>query len=308
MKNLLSIDSVSKKFGSHTALNNISLNIPEGCIYGLLGPNGAGKTTLIRIINQISLPDSGKVFFNNQELNTSHIKQIGYLPEERGLYPKMKIGEQAIYLAQLKGMDRKMARLELKKWFEKFEISDWWNKKLTELSKGMAQKVQFIVTVLHKPKLLIFDEPFSGFDPINANLIKDEILQLNKEGATVIFSTHRMESVEELCEYITLINKSNKILDGNLDEIKKDFKTNTFEVAVNATDAKSLENKLKLEYETFAPTFRTIGDNLRMNIKLKSEQNSSKLVNLLNKNSRLIHFKEVIPNVNEIFINSVQND
>ena len=308
MKNLLSIDSVSKKFGSHTALNNISLNIPEGCIYGLLGPNGAGKTTLIRIINQISLPDSGKVFFNDQELNSSHIKQIGYLPEERGLYPKMKIGEQAIYLAQLKGMDRKMARLELKKWFDKFEISDWWNKKVTELSKGMAQKVQFIVTVLHKPKLLIFDEPFSGFDPINANLIKDEILQLNKEGATVIFSTHRMESVEELCEYITLINKSNKILDGNLDEIKKDFKTNTFEVAVNATDAKSLENKLKLEYETFAPTFRTIGDNLRMNIRLVSRQNSDKLINLLNSNSRLIHFKEVIPNVNEIFINSVKND
>lgn len=308
MKNLLSIDSVSKKFGSHTALNNISLNIPEGCIYGLLGPNGAGKTTLIRIINQISLPDSGKVFFNDQELNASHIKQIGYLPEERGLYPKMKIGEQAIYLAQLKGMDRKMARLELKKWFDKFEISDWWNKKVTELSKGMAQKVQFIVTVLHKPKLLIFDEPFSGFDPINANLIKDEILQLNKEGATVIFSTHRMESVEELCEYITLINKSNKILDGNLDEIKKDFKTNTFEVAVNAPDAKSLENKLKLEYETFAPTFRTIGDNLRMNIRLVSGQNSDKLINLLNSNSRLIHFKEVIPSVNEIFINSVKND
>ena len=308
MKNLLSIDSVSKKFGSHTALNNISLNIPEGCIYGLLGPNGAGKTTLIRIINQILLPDSGKVFFNDRELNQSHIKQIGYLPEERGLYPKMKIGEQAIYLAQLKGMDRKIAKAELKKWFEKFEISDWWNKKVTELSKGMAQKVQFIVTVLHKPKLLIFDEPFSGFDPINANLIKDEILQLNKEGATVIFSTHRMESVEELCEYITLINKSNKILDGNLDEIKKEFKTNTFEVAVSAPNPKSLENKLKLEYEIFAPTFRTIGENLRMNIKLKSEQNSSKLINLLNKNSRLIHFKEVIPNVNEIFINSVQND
>ena len=201
-----------------------------------------------------------------------------------------------------------MARLELKKWFEMFEISDWWNKKVTELSKGMAQKVQFIVTVLHKPKLLIFDEPFSGFDPINANLIKDEILELNKEGATVIFSTHRMESVEEFCEYITLINKSNKILDGNLDEIKKDFKTNTFEVAVSAPDARNLENTLKLEYEIFAPTFRTIGDNLRMNIKLKSEQNSSKLINLLNKNSRLIHFKEVIPNVNEIFINSVQSN
>ena len=308
MKNLLNIDSVSKNFGSFTALNDVSISIPEGCIYGLLGPNGAGKTTLIRIINQISLPDSGKVFFNDQQLDASHIRQIGYLPEERGLYPKMKIGDQAIYLAQLKGMDRKMARLELKKWFEKFEISDWWNKKVTELSKGMAQKVQFIVTVLHKPKLLIFDEPFSGFDPINANLIKDEILKLNKEGATVIFSTHRMESVEELCENIALINKSNKILDGNLDEIKKDFKTNTFEVAVSAPDAKSLESKLKSEYETFASTFRTIGDNLRMNIKLASDQNSDKLINLLNSNSRLIHFKEVIPNVNEIFINSVQND
>ena len=308
MKNLLFIDSVSKNFGPHTALNNVSINIPEGCIYGLLGPNGAGKTTLIRIINQISVPDSGKVFFNDQELNLNHIKQIGYLPEERGLYPKMKIGEQAIYLAQLKGMDRNTARHELKKWFEKFEISDWWNKKVTELSKGMAQKVQFIVTVLHKPKLLIFDEPFSGFDPINANLIKDEILKLNKEGATVIFSTHRMESVEELCENIALINKSNKILDGNLDEIKKNFKTNTFEVAVNTPDAKDLQNKLKLEYETSAPTFRTIGDNLRMNVKLASGQSSVKLVNFLNKNSRLIHFKEVIPNVNEIFIESVQND
>jgi len=308
MKNLLFIDSVSKNFGPHTALNNVSINIPEGCIYGLLGPNGAGKTTLIRIINQISVPDSGKVFFNDQELNLNHIKQIGYLPEERGLYPKMKIGEQAIYLAQLKGMDRNTARHELKKWFEKFDISDWWNKKVTELSKGMAQKVQFIVTVLHKPKLLIFDEPFSGFDPINANLIKDEILKLNKEGATVIFSTHRMESVEELCENIALINKSNKILDGNLDEIKKNFKTNTFEVAVNTPDAKDLQNKLKLEYETSAPTFRTIGDNLRMNIKLASGQSSVKLVNFLNKNSRLIHFKEVIPNVNEIFIESVQND
>ncbi len=308
MKNLLFIDSVSKNFGPHTALNNVSINIPEGCIYGLLGPNGAGKTTLIRIINQISVPDSGKVFFNDQELNLDHIKQIGYLPEERGLYPKMKIGEQAIYLAQLKGMDRNTARHELKKWFEKFDISDWWNKKVTELSKGMAQKVQFIVTVLHKPKLLIFDEPFSGFDPINANLIKDEILKLNKEGATVIFSTHRMESVEELCENIALINKSNKILDGNLDEIKKNFKTNTFEVAVNTPDAKDLQNKLKLEYETSAPTFKTIGDNLRMNVKLASGQSSVKLVNFLNKNSRLIHFKEVIPNVNEIFIESVQND
>ena len=222
MNNLLEIHSVSKQFGNFRALNNVSISIPEASIFGLLGPNGAGKTTLIRIINQITAPDSGSVMFNNEPLNINHIKDIGYLPEERGLYPKMKIGEQAIYLAQLKGMDKNSAKTELKKWFDKFEISDWWNKKVTELSKGMAQKVQFIVTVLHKPKLLIFDEPFSGFDPINANLIKDEILQLNKDGATVIFSTHRMESVEELCEYIALINKSNKILDGKLDEIKKD--------------------------------------------------------------------------------------
>ena len=230
MKNLLSIDSVSKNFGSFTALNSVSINIPEGCIYGLLGPNGAGKTTLIRIINQISLPDTGKVFFNNQELNASHIRQIGYLPEERGLYPKMKIGEQAIYLAQLKGMDRKMARLELKKWFDKFEITSWWNKKVEELSKGMAQKIQFIITILHEPKLLIFDEPFSGFDPINAALIRNEILKLKMKGTSIIFSTHRMESVEELCDHIALIDKSKKILDGPIQQIKENFKQQIYAI------------------------------------------------------------------------------
>jgi len=308
MNNLLSVDSVSKHFGQFTALNNVSINIPEGSIFGLLGPNGAGKTTLIRIINQITAPDTGKILFNNSALNINHIKEIGYLPEERGLYPKMKIGEQAIYLAQLKGMDRQKAKLELKKWFEKFEISDWWNKKVTELSKGMAQKVQFIVTVLHKPKLLIFDEPFSGFDPINANLIKDEILQLNKDGATVIFSTHRMESVEELCEYIALINKSNKILDGKLDDIKRNFRTNTFEIAVSANEVQTLKKQLELKYDILEPTFRTIGDNLKMNVKLKSNQNSDDLIKLLNKCSKIIHFKEVIPSANEIFINSVEND
>jgi len=308
MNNLLSIDSVSKHFGQFTALNNVSINIPEGSIFGLLGPNGAGKTTLIRIINQITAPDTGKILFNNSVLNINHIKEIGYLPEERGLYPKMKIGEQAIYLAQLKGMDRQKAKLELKKWFEKFEISDWWNKKVTELSKGMAQKVQFIVTVLHKPKLLIFDEPFSGFDPINANLIKDEILQLNKDGATVIFSTHRMESVEELCEYIALINKSNKILDGKLDDIKRNFRTNTFEIAVSANEVQTLKKQLELKYDILEPTFRTIGDNLKMNVKLKSNQNSDDLIKLLNECSKIIHFKEVIPTANEIFINSVEND
>ena len=308
MKNLLSIDSVSKTFGEYTALNDVSINIPKGSIFGLLGPNGAGKTTLIRIINQITAPDSGRVLFSDTPLNISHIKEIGYLPEERGLYPKMKIGEQAIYLAQLKGMNKQSARAELRKWFEKFEISDWWNKKVTDLSKGMAQKVQFIVTILHKPQLLIFDEPFSGFDPINANLIKDEILQLNKSGATIIFATHRMESVEELCDYIALINKSNKILDGKLDDIRSDFKTNTFEVAVNSSHPQVLKEELELKYKILAPNFRTIGDNLRMNIKLDVNQSSDRLINFLNKNSRLVHFKEVIPSVNDIFINSVNSN
>ena len=308
MNNILTIDSVSKHYGNFTALNDVSIKIPKGSIFGLLGPNGAGKTTLIRIINQITRPDSGRVLFNDIELNPDNIKDIGYLPEERGLYPKMKIGEQAIYLAQLKGMDRSTAKSELTKWFEKFEITDWWNKKVTELSKGMAQKVQFIVTVLHKPKLLIFDEPFSGFDPINANLIKDEILNLRKQGATVIFSTHRMESVEELCEDIALINKSNKILDGNLDDIKAKFKSNTFEVAVNSTNPKLLKTQLNSVYHTSDPTFKTLGDNLRLNISLKSNQKPDELLKILNDNARVIHYKEVIPSASEIFINSVEND
>ena len=308
MNNILTIDSVSKHYGNFTALNDVSINIPEGSIFGLLGPNGAGKTTLIRIINQITQPDSGKVFFNKSELKPSHIKNIGYLPEERGLYPKMKIGEQAIYLAQLKGLDRSVAKSELNRWFEKFEISDWWDKKVTELSKGMAQKVQFIVTVLHKPKLLIFDEPFSGFDPINANLIKDEILELRKQGATVIFSTHRMESVEELCEDIALINKSNKILDGKLDNIKAKFKSNTFEIAVNTSNVHHLKNQLDTLYNTSTPTFKTLGDNLRLNINLKPTQKSNELLKLLNDNGEVIHFKEVIPSASEIFINSVKNN
>lgn len=308
MNNILTIDSVYKHYGNFTALNDVSINIPEGSIFGLLGPNGAGKTTLIRIINQITQPDSGKVFFNNSELKPSHIKNIGYLPEERGLYPKMKIGEQAIYLAQLKGLDRSVAKSELNRWFEKFEISDWWDKKVTELSKGMAQKVQFIVTVLHKPKLLIFDEPFSGFDPINANLIKDEILELRKQGATVIFSTHRMESVEELCEDIALINKSNKILDGKLDNIKAKFKSNTFEIAVNTSNVDHLKKQLNTLYNTSTPTFKTLGDNLRLNINLKPTQKSNELLKLLNDNGEVIHFKEVIPSASEIFINSVKNN
>ena len=308
MNNILSIDSVSKHYGNFTALNNVSVNIREGSIFGLLGPNGAGKTTLIRVINQITYPDSGKVLFNNSPLELKHIRDIGYLPEERGLYPKMKIGEQALYLAQLKGLDSSTAKSELNKWFEKFQINDWWDKKVTELSKGMAQKIQFIVTVLHKPKLLIFDEPFSGFDPINANLIKDEILKLRDNGATIIFSTHRMESVEELCEDIALINKSHKILDGKLDDIKRRFKSNTFEVGVDSTNPDLLNKELESRYELTRPSFRTIGDNLKLNVKLKDNQNSEDLLKLLNQNSRVIHFKEVIPSANDIFINSIEND
>ena len=308
MNNLLSIDSVSKHYGDFTALNKVSLNIKEGSIFGLLGPNGAGKTTLIRIINQITQPDEGKVLFNNEPLNIKHIKDIGYLPEERGLYPKMTIGDQVVYLAQLKGLDRDTAKSELRKWFDKFKIEDWWNKKVTELSKGMAQKVQFIVTVLHKPKLLIFDEPFSGFDPINANLIKDEILDLREKGATIIFSTHRMESVEELCEDIALINKSNKILDGNLYDIKTKFKSNIYEVGVNASNPDSLNKELESIFETTKPSFKTIGENLKLNVKLNDKQNSDELLKILNQSGKVIHFKEVIPSANEIFINSVKNN
>ena len=308
MNNILSIDSVSKHYGNFTALNNVSVNIREGSIFGLLGPNGAGKTTLIRVINQITYPDSGKVLFNNSPLELKHIRDIGYLPEERGLYPKMKIGDQALYLAQLKGLDSSTAKSELNKWFEKFQINDWWDKKVTELSKGMAQKIQFIVTVLHKPKLLIFDEPFSGFDPINANLIKDEILNLRDNGATIIFSTHRMESVEELCEDIALINKSNKILDGKLDDIKRKFKSNIYEVGVNSSNPDLLNKKLESNYDISRPSFKAIGDNLKLNVKLKNNQNSEDLLKLISQDSKVIHFKEVIPSANEIFINSVEND
>jgi len=308
MENLLVVDSVSKTFANHKALNNVSINIPKESIFGLLGPNGAGKTTLIRIINQITMPDSGKLLLDNQALKPIHIKDIGYLPEERGLYPKMKVGEQALYLAQLKGMTKSDAKKELKYWFEKFEIGEWWGKKVVELSKGMAQKVQFIVTVLHRPKLLIFDEPFSGFDPINANLIKDEILNLRNEGSTVIFSTHRMESVEELCDYIALINKSNKILDGKLDEIKREYQTNTFEVGLITNRKSEIEKEIKNNFQTSKPTFKGLGDNLRLNILLKESQTSDELLNFLVKKAKIQHFKEVIPSANDIFIKSVKEN
>src|SRR5690554_4986580 len=232
MKKLLEVNNVSKHYGEYKALNDVSITVKKGSIFGLLGPNGAGKTTLIRIINQITMPDKGTVILDGEKLKPHHIQYIGYLPEERGLYKTMKVGEQALYLAQLKGLSKNQAKERLKYWFDRLDIGDWWDKKIQELSKGMAQKIQFVVTVLHDPKLLIFDEPFSGFDPINANLIKDEILKLRDDGATIIFSTHRMESVEEMCDHIALINKSNKILDGRLVDIKREFKNNVFEIGL----------------------------------------------------------------------------
>lgn len=308
MNNLLEAHSVSKSFGEHTALNNVSIAVPKGSIFGLLGPNGAGKTTLIRIINQITMPDTGHVLLDGEPLKNGHIKDIGYLPEERGLYKSMKVGEQALYLAQLKGMPKAEAKKKLHEWFERLEIGDWWNKKIQELSKGMAQKIQFVVTVLHEPKLLIFDEPFSGFDPINADIIKDEILRLKNEGATVIFSTHRMESVEELCDHIALIHKSNKILDGNLIDIKKQYKTNTFEVGLNTDNPEQVRKNLAERFIVSPAEFRTLGNELKLNIKLAQKGSSNELLSYLTSKGEVSHFVELIPSVNDIFIKTVKSN
>ena len=283
MDNLLEIKNVVKKYGNFTALNNVSLQIPKGSVFGLLGPNGAGKTSLIRIINQITLPDAGEIILDGEKLQPKHIEHIGYLPEERGLYKSMKVGEQALYLAQLKGLSKAEAKKRLMYWFEKFDITAWWNKKIEELSKGMAQKVQFIVTVLHQPKLLIFDEPFSGFDPINAKLIAKEILQLRDEGATIIFSTHRMESVEEMCDYIALIDKSNKILEGKLSDIKREFSTNTFEVGLETENPAEVESELKDLFLVNKGNFEMLHEGLKLNVTLNKESNSNDLLYFLAK-------------------------
>lgn len=307
MSNLLEVNQVSKNFGNFKALNNVSISVPQGSIFGLLGPNGAGKTTLIRIINQITMPDTGTVHLDGKLLNSLHIKDIGYLPEERGLYKTMKVGEQALYLAQLKGLTKTEAKERLKYWFDRLEISDWWNKKIQELSKGMAQKVQFVVTVLHQPKLLIFDEPFSGFDPINANLIKDEILRLREEGATVIFSTHRMESVEELCDDIALIHKSNKILDGKLIDVKRQYKINTFEVGIHSNNNDELKNQISERFDVKLAHFKTLNNDLKLSIKLNEGDKPNDLLSYLTTKGEVSHFVELIPSVNDIFIQSVKN-
>ncbi len=306
MNNILVTNEVTKQFGNHIALKNVSLEIPKNSIYGLLGPNGAGKTTLIRIINQITYPDKGSVYFDGVPLKPRHISQIGYLPEERGLYKSMKVGEQALYLAQLKGLSKADAKQKLKYWFEKLEIGDWWNKKVQELSKGMAQKIQFVVTVLHEPKLLIFDEPFSGFDPINANLIKEQILNLKNNGTSIIFSTHRMESVEELCEYIALIHQSEKILDGKLSEIKKAYKNNIFKIGLETADPDLLLNEMKDNFQVLTQVYDPIGKQLDIKVQLPSNT-SREVLEFLSSKANINGFVETIPSANDIFIKTVQD-
>ena len=293
-------ENITKRFATHLALDDVSISLRENSIFGLLGPNGAGKTTLIRMITQITAPDSGNLFFHGRKLIPADTEKIGYLPEERGLYKKMEVGEQALYLAQLKGLSRKDALAKLKYWFEKFEIESWWKKKVEELSKGMAQKVQFIVTILHEPELLILDEPFSGFDPINTNIIKEEILRLKKNGTTIIFSTHNMGSVEELCDDIALINQSQKILDGSVSEIRSAYKNNIWEVAYHATN----DNALQLP-EGFDLLANEEEDGKKVARVKIGNHNSNELLSALIPHVSIVSFKEEIHAMNDIFIQKV---
>lgn len=299
---LFEANNIVKRYAGHTALDGVSIAVPEQSIFGLLGPNGAGKTTLIRIINQIIGPDEGELFFDGRNMQPTDIYRIGYLPEERGLYKKMKVGEQAIYLAQLKGLSRSEAIRELKIWFKKFEIDSWWNKKVEELSKGMQQKIQFIVTIIHKPKLLIFDEPFSGFDPINVQLLKQEILNLKNQGASIIFSTHNMASVEEICDHICLINQSKTILEGEVNTIKNKFKTNTYEV-----EWLGQMELMKANLPGFLNILANSNSNGSNKTKFQLEQGMkpNDLMKFLMANFDVLGLKEILPSMDEIFIQSV---
>ncbi len=307
MSYLLEANGIVKDYTGHKALDDVTVHVPEGSVYGLLGPNGAGKTTLIRIINHITAPDAGEVIFDGRPLTADDVKHIGYLPEERGLYKKMKVGEQAIFFARLKGLDKRDAEKRLKEWFERMEIGNWWNKKVEELSKGMAQKVQFIITVLHRPKLLIFDEPFSGFDPINANILKREILRLRDGGSTVIFSTHNMSSVEELCDHITLINRSRNILTGNVEELRRSFGGNRFRLRY--------EGELSSLAEAIKPVVSYIGEDEEENrgqgesviVELNDAATRRDLVDIANRATDLVGFEPVMPSINNIFINAARN-
>jgi ABC-2 type transport system ATP-binding protein len=297
---LFEAKNVTKQYGEHLALDNVSISVPEQCIYGLLGPNGAGKTTLIRIINQITGPDSGELFLNGKKLIPSDVQLIGYLPEERGLYKKMKVGEQALYFAQLKGLAKPEAMKRLKYWFKKLDIIDWWGKKVEELSKGMAQKVQFVTTVLHEPKLLIFDEPFTGFDPLNTKIIKNEILFLRERGATIIFSTHNMESVEELCDNITLIDKAKTILEGGVNEIRSKWAANEYDLV--------FEGDVKINGNGHYNILKQQNENNRSVIRLKttSDINTNDILQTVMREGRIISFNPAMPSMNEIFIRVVE--
>jgi ABC-2 type transport system ATP-binding protein len=306
MSTILEVNNVVKKYGDYVALNSVSLTVPKGSIYGLLGPNGAGKTSLIRIINQITMPDCGEIILDGEKLAPKHIAHIGYLPEERGLYKSMKVGEQCLYLAQMKGLSKAEAKAQLEYWFERLEIQGWWNKKIEELSKGMAQKVQFVVCVLHKPKLLIFDEPFSGFDPVNANVIKDEILELQKQGATIIFSTHRMESVEELCDHIALIHKSNKLIEGSLDEVKRKYRTNSFEVGILSDNVEGLMYDITQKFKVGQTNFKSLNNEIKLEVQLGKAM-PNELLHILTQRGQVTHFMEKIPSVNDIFIQAVSD-
>lgn len=304
---ILKVENVSKRYTNHQALDNVSLSVPEGTVYGLLGPNGAGKTTLIRIINHITAPDSGTVEFMGHPLVADDVKQIGYLPEERGLYKKMKVGEQAIFFARLKGLSRAEAVAQLKVWFEKFGISDWWNRKVEELSKGMAQKVQFIVTVLHRPKLLIFDEPFSGFDPINAELLKNEILELRRQGATVIFSTHNMESVETLCDNITLIDRSHNILSGNVNEIRNDLGRGRYRIRFEgeSDDLRTALGDRLTEIDFTRDVNSPVIDAV---MRIAPDVPRREAIALANDAVDIVSFDRALPSMNEIFIQTVKSN
>ena len=306
MSNIITAEHITKRFSAHTALDDVSIEIPRGSVYGLLGPNGAGKTTLIRCINRIILPDEGNILFDGRPITQKDVYRIGYLPEERGLYRKMKVGEQALFLAKLKGLSHHEALVRLKVWFERFGIEDWWNRKVEELSKGMAQKIQFMVTVLHRPELLIFDEPFSGFDPINANLLKEEILRLRDEGATVIFSTHNMSSVEEICDHITLINKSRNILSGKVDDIRRAHGGNTFAIQYKGDDSTLCERLHGvcevIESEVSSTGFSTLKVHIPRNEDIRS------VVALVNDTVEMRQFTETIPSMNDIFIRTCQHE
>lgn len=300
-ENILEVKNVTKNYSNHCALDNVSLSVPNGVIYGLLGPNGAGKTSLIRIVNQITGPDAGTILFNGFALSEKNIYEIGYLPEERGLYKKMKVGEQLLYLARLKGLNKTEALDKLRYWFEKFDIKTWWDKNVEDLSKGMQQKIQFVATVLHQPKLIILDEPFSGFDPINASIIKDEILELKEKGSTIIFSTHRMESVEELCDYIALINKSKKVLEGKKQDIKDKYKSNTFSLQFNG--------ELNEEFKTFSIISEITNLDGRKFAVLKAidSAKSNEILKELLPKIEIKSFKEDEASMNDVFINAVQS-